>query len=89
MPATLQSPVVVATAPGVVLRTVTLNVENGSVDMAGVYVDANGNAISAAPSVSMPHAAWLAAVQAASGNLKNRLYTVYLAGAGFTASGIT
>ena len=89
MPAILTTPVAVATATGVELRTVTHHVRQGYILIEADFVDANGNAIAPAPPVRMTAAAYQAALVAATGNLLNRDFTIYLAQAGFTASVIT
>ena len=97
MPATLTTPIVGffngASATATQLKMpdggVSLNPENGNVALQAFFVDASGVALGSAPVVTMTHTAFLAAVQAASGLPKNRLYTVYSAQASLPISAVT
>lgn len=89
MPITYTAPQVVnTTVNGALIRTLVIDAEAGTVTFSFSELDAGGAPISPPPqsSVAMTTAAFLSAMQSASGSFKQRIYQVFQAALGVTGT---
>ncbi len=89
MPITYTTPQVVnTTVNGALIRSLVIDAETGTVTFNFAELDVGGNPISPPPqsSVGMTTAAFLSAMQTASGSFKSRIYQVFQTALGVTGT---